>query len=84
MIDKTTANYTLSQNEIVALDWLDSHGYSGKLVSQTITKSVVNISKDDLSGDIEIPTLGTLVVNDLIRRLTKAIDALRGDDEGYL
>ena len=79
MIDRTTARYALSNNESNALDWLDSHGFDGTFISQNLTNSIVHVEKGGFCGDIEIPTLATLSINDLIRRITDSISLLEDD-----
>lgn len=55
MIDITNAKWDLSKEEKSVIKWLDDNEYNGKILKQYVSKTVFEISKDDITDNFELP-----------------------------
>lgn len=55
MIDVTNAKWDLSKEEKYVIKWFEENGYSGKIVKQYVSKTIFEISKDEVTDKFELP-----------------------------
>lgn len=54
MIDVSNAKWDLSNSEKFAIKWLEENGYDGKIIKQYISKTIFEVSKDDVTDKFEL------------------------------
>lgn len=60
MIDISDAKWDLSKEEKFVINWFDENGYTGKIVKQHISKTIFEVSKDDVTDRFELSQSVTL------------------------
>ena len=54
MIDFEKVKWTLSNEELYAIDWFEKHGFSGSLDRQYISKSKFTVTKNGVTDKFEL------------------------------
>lgn len=55
MIDTSNAKWDFSKEEKYAINWFNKNEFSGKIVKQYVSKTIFEITKDDISDKFELP-----------------------------
>ena len=55
MIDTSNAKWDFSKEEKYVINWFNKNGFSGKIVKQYVSKTIFEITKDDISDKFELP-----------------------------
>ena len=54
-IDISNAKWDFSKEEKFVIKWFEENGFTGKIVKQYVTKTIFEISKDDITDRFELP-----------------------------
>ena len=55
MIDTSNAKWDFSKEEKYVINWFNKNGFSRKIVKQYVSKTIFEITKDDISDKFELP-----------------------------
>lgn len=55
MIDTSNAKWDFSKEEKYVINWFNKNGFSAKIVKQYVSKTIFEITKDDISDKFELP-----------------------------